>query len=368
MAVGNPVSELSTVYRFSHSNAFGSLRLLLASFVIISHVPELYYGSRDFEAINAIFGTVSLGDIAVDGFFIISGYLITASVVGSPTNWAYLKKRLARIYPGFLCAYLICVGIVAPLGGATMPGNPGEFFSVLMRALLLQPPNLGTVFAGSPFPFLNTPMWTISIEFKCYLLTLLLWWLGVLGRRRWLLGVTIIVLLANLFIQLDHYPFDMTPTERPIPNVFNGAEWQTLVLGNKRGWVRLTGMYLSGTCFYLFRDLVRFRLSFVIGAAVCLSMCLFFDPLANLATGIFGAYLVFAIAMGNTENLLAKINNRNDISYGVYLYGWPVTKLLIDNVHNLSSTGVAVLALAFSYLAGWLSWHLIEKPWMRRAR
>jgi len=168
------VSHTGQVQKFGrHSNAFGFLRLFFASAVIISHVPEIFYGNRNKEILTRLFGSISLGDLAVDVFFLISGYLITASFMVAKRHLITCKRELLE-NPSFLCAYFICGLIVAPVGDAKMPNQPAQFISIIVRALLLQPPNVGDTFPDTPFPFLNSSMWTINIELKCYLLVLLI--------------------------------------------------------------------------------------------------------------------------------------------------------------------------------------------------
>ena len=98
----------------------GILRLLFATLVIVSHTAEMADGNRSREPLTRLFGTISFGELAVDAFFVISGYLIVASFMASDTISSYLKKRCFRIYPGFIVASLICLFVVATLvGGAS---------------------------------------------------------------------------------------------------------------------------------------------------------------------------------------------------------------------------------------------------------
>jgi len=84
------------------SNNFGFLRLLLATLVIISHSPELLYPNHQREILSSIFDTITFGELAVDSFFLISGYLILQSFKNSTTLKSYFFKRCLRIYPAFV--------------------------------------------------------------------------------------------------------------------------------------------------------------------------------------------------------------------------------------------------------------------------
>ena len=74
------------------NNNFGFLRLLFAILVIVSHSPEAIDGNRSREILTNIFGTISFGEFAVDGFFMISGYLIYKSYQNSTSFKNYIFK------------------------------------------------------------------------------------------------------------------------------------------------------------------------------------------------------------------------------------------------------------------------------------
>lgn len=191
------------------SNNFNLLRLLFATMVLLSHAPEVADGNAHREILTRLFGTATFGTVAVDGFFLLSGCLIVQSWQRTPELLDFLKKRVLRIYPGYLVALLVSSFVVGPLGA-----NAAHYFSqidlpqFIKSGLLLQGPSVPPVFQGQPQAFVNGSMWTISYEFRCYLLVAL--W-GVCGLYRWKsawLGLTIIALslsLAPAFVDHIHF-------------------------------------------------------------------------------------------------------------------------------------------------------------------
>jgi peptidoglycan/LPS O-acetylase OafA/YrhL len=101
-----------------HRNNFGLLRLIFAMCVLVSHSIELVDGNRSREPLTFIFGTLSLGELGVDGFFLVSGYLIAQSFENSASVLLYLGKRILRIYPAFVVAFVLSIVVVGPLSPA----------------------------------------------------------------------------------------------------------------------------------------------------------------------------------------------------------------------------------------------------------
>ena len=164
-------------------NNIGVLRLLFASLVIVGHCPELLDGTRDREPLTAIFHTLSLGELSVDAFFLLSGFLITYSFQNSRSLGDYLPRRILRIYPAFIVAYLVCAFVLAPATGGNCWADPGD---TLFKLVSLQPPGYcpGQLAGIRHYNRLNGAMWTIAFEFRCYLLTAMLGICGLLDRKK----------------------------------------------------------------------------------------------------------------------------------------------------------------------------------------
>jgi len=334
----------------ARSNNFGLLRLTFAFFVIVSHSSELIDGDRSREPFTRLFGTISLGDLGVDGFFLVSGYLITQSFETSRTVWAYIWKRVLRIYPGFIAASLVCLIFVAPFSGVDLTAVPGdEWVKSLFRMILLSPPVLPGAFSGQPHAALNGSMWTIVYEFRCYVLIAILGLLSVFRRRFLLLIISILlVLAAAAFLSIDLNP----------QGILYG------LFGTARESLRFISLFLFGAVFYLYRDKVRYPNMWAMIAAAFLIASLFNARAAALAIPTFGGFLIFWFAfLPNTPRLNA-INRSTDISYGTYLYAWPVQMLLVEFIPDISPMSVLVSATFFSVVLAFLSWYLVEKPFL----
>jgi peptidoglycan/LPS O-acetylase OafA/YrhL len=325
------------------ANNFGSLRLLFAVLVILAHAPELVDGDRSRELLTQVFGTLSLGEVAVDGFFLVSGYLITASYCAKRSFGYFVLRRVRRIYPAFVVASLLCIAVVAPLsGGDLAAASP---LQTLLRLSLLLMPVVPGAFAELPYPLLNGAMWTIPCEFGCYLL------LGLVGtaralRRRGrylalLAGLGTLLALRWLYLPIGQ-PGD--------------------ALGSLSEMIRLTFVFACGGAFRLFADRIAYTRRGAAAAALLLLPLMFSRPLAEPAFAILGGYLIFWFAFAVRPNALSRATAQVDPSYGLYLYAWPLQNLLIAAIPGISPWTVAGLALAAAIPLGILSWYLVERP------
>ena len=148
-------------------NALNALRLVLATMVIVGHVPRLSGQGSD-----PALGVVKLGVVAVGGFFAISGYLVTNSRLHN-SGGTYMLRRLARIYPG----YLLCLVITAfPLAWIVSVQRGGWNLREAVEAVVFNSTlvtvhgTVGATLAGAPDPTTwNGSLWTLPLELLCYI-------------------------------------------------------------------------------------------------------------------------------------------------------------------------------------------------------
>lgn len=341
------------------NHMFDLLRLFFATVVLLAHAPEWMDGDLHRELLARLLRVqdttqYTFGYLGVDGFFLLSGFLIVQSWVSDPEFLNYLRKRILRIVPGYVVAMLLTTVVV----GILAPGTSGFFRHLGVRyvksLVLLGSPNTPPVFPGAHMTRLNIPVWTIPYEFRCYLVVALWGVCGLFRRRVLWAGATALFLFLMLFPALTGPP----------------EGWHTLYYftGQPPQVARLCAAFFIGGCFNLFRDRIAFRpwLGAIAGAVVVAVAALapvHFEP----ALLVFGGYLLFYFGQAGFARP-DWLEHFPDISYGVYLYGGPVEGLWIWYHAGGSPWTTFLASVLICYPLGWLSWHLVERPMLKLKR
>ncbi len=338
----------------SRANNFNIARLIFACSVIVSHSPVLIDGDRSREFLIRIFGTMSGGEVAVDGFFLISGYLITQSFANTPSLPVYLKKRVARIVPGYAVAFLICALGVAPFVGGAGVWSLGGIGRLLSQMATLLPPKVPGSFQGLPDPALNASLWTIRFEFECYLAVAAVGLVGLARQRFWpvLIVAIVVMLVVNVAGAVE-----------------GGHRIHEPLLPTLAKSLRFFMIFSVGAAYYLWRDRIPLSAAGALAAGILLAVAMLSWRFAEAAFTVFGGYLIFWFAFKGPRIDLGRLTGRDDISYGVYLYGWPVQSLLIWNFRAIDPWLLSALSLTVAWVLGYVSWIAVERPalhWGRR--
>lgn len=329
--------------RLAGDNNFNILRLILATAVLVHHSFVLVCPN--------FFPQLNRGDVPVDAFFIISGYLITWSWLRKPIPHTFLWKRVLRIYP----AFLVSAGLVGLVAAPAIFGFTPYFAALdlkrfLISAALLQyhgPPAL----VGDMYYQFNIAVWTIHLEFYCYLSVLLLGCLGILRHRKCILALFLglcILSAAEPPALLKLYNLYLLPMPLAVP--------------------RMLVFFYAGSLAYLYHEYLVFpKWSIWLSVAACLA-ALPLDPrFGDPIWAVFGTYLVLFAGFAKIP-LLDRFKHSSDISYGTYLYAWPIQFTWLFFYPGMGIVAHIILSTLGAYLCGFLSWHLIEKHLISRHR
>ena len=331
------------------NNNFGALRLVFASLVILSHSPEIIDGNRSREVLSKVFGTISFGDLSVDCFFLISGYLISKSFYSTNSIRNFIVKRILRIYPGFIVASIISICVFAPLSiGWALISNiqAADWLKSLLKMATLDPPYVEGVFRNAKHPELNGSMWTIMLEFLCYLSIPIFYKLGLNKRKYYFLTVLFCALIFVFII--------ITKIANHFHNPFFVYHFS-----------RLLTAFLVGGAFYHYSDIIIWNKKISIACFIALCISLTHHLTSEFGLFTFGGYLLFNFALNFKNKFLNSVGTTNDISYGVYLYAWPFQNLIVQYFPTISPWVLTCYTLLFTIIIGYLSWLIVEKPFMQ---
>lgn len=202
------------------ANNLNAIRLLAATLVIASHSFALRFGTRgfDYEPLLVLTrGTLSMGGLAVGYFFLYGGFLIARSAEAHPTAKDYLKRRTARIFPELIAVVFLCAFVLGPILSRLSVANyflSSQTYLYLFNALLIPVHNLPGVFENNVYQYVvNGSLWTLPVEFACYILVFFSFKITKFKRRRfvWLFLPFSFVLAAYACVVYPSYATVMRP-------------------------------------------------------------------------------------------------------------------------------------------------------------
>ncbi|MFM7134620.1 MAG: acyltransferase family protein [Planctomycetota bacterium] len=333
-------------------NNFNLLRMVAATAVLVSHSFAIHSGDARQEPLKGAVG-VGLGGLAVDVFFVASGFLVTASMVKRGSVADFIRARAYRIYPA---AVVVCLLTVFVLGPAVTTVELSRYFSASATWEYLAKCstfiagvsfNLPGVFESNPFAAtVNGSLWSMRWELRCYALLVVFWVVaGWLGSRRaaWYERTVVAVAIGALV---------MATVQRITPVLPN------LPIG-------LLGMFMVGGAMHVFADRIALPRWGGPVALLAIMVAGAASPTAFALTWMLAApYLVLWCAYVPGGPIRA-YNRVGDYSYGVYLYAFPVQQLLIMLAPEIGILPYTLLTFAIVLGFAALSWHFIEKRWLR---
>ena len=341
-------------------NSFGLIRLVMASIVLYHHSVVLtgYQSMSQFGRL----GDFDLGTLGVLGFFAVSGFLLIGSAQRlSPRQ--FLTRRFFRLFPAFWACLIVCAFIIVPIANEIsvsessfdFTGNDSSFsFAWKNSVLVIFQYSIGTVFAENLFPLaINGSLWTLAPEFICYVGLLVA---TLLSRKNLKIQFALIVIalaVSSILWQLS----------------FNSNEQIRSEILNPTSEVVVA--FCTGCLLAIIVEFMPFRLA-VTPTLVGLGIWAYLGadgPISIIALCV----LIVFLGAGLTGSRLTTIGKDTDISYGVYLYHFPIIQtILVASTHTWSTfeAGILLTSLSFfiSVIFAIVSWKFIEKPSISFAR
>ena len=340
--------------------ALTGLRGVAALYVVFFHAN----GMHAFPAMVRPF--VSHGYMAVDLFFILSGFVMAMTYGGLFQDGFSLKKfkhflllRLARIYPLYILVTLVTAVMIT-----TVLSETYRFDDNVLRAL---PFNLTMTHAWHLAYSIVPPSWSISTEWAAYLLFpgSVLLAMG-LPRRFALLGLAaaFAVLAAVAFgpywmIHTRHFPGQLNVVHSYAPGTT----------------LRCLASFYIGLVAYRFRERIPARAAAPLVAAALFLLCFRATDLWLIA--VFAALIM---ALSHDRGVIARLLQSRIaywlglVSFALYLVHDLVQKIIFKSFPvwgfdlGLSPTAWVYVSIAASLGIAALAHYYYEKPSRRWAR
>lgn len=293
---------MSTAIKERNNNV-DVIRVVAAVLVMVSHAYNFAENTNRDIIVKLSCGTYSLGGVCVCVFFMFSGYFIHQSLLHDDSGTEYFKKRIKRLFPAFV---LVTALIAFVMGPCITTFSLREYFThpatyrYMLNCIFITQHSLPGVFENNIYgTVVNGPIWTIKVEFACYIIAYMLHRVKADTKKR---SLCVAVLFGAVTFWMGQYTTQY--------HLFNSFMLPVSVF--------LTGMALSSN-----REKIQYNLLVVI--AVLVGMAVFMRagfPLAALMAGM--PYVVMYLAFG-IKQCPFKIY---ECSYEMYLWGGALQQLV----------------------------------------
>ncbi|MEP9379043.1 acyltransferase [Aquabacter sp. CN5-332] len=328
------------------SNNFDLIRLIAALIVTFAHTYAL--NAKKSDPLSTLLTYEFSGTLAVWAFLVISGFLLGRSIEYQSTT-KFVFSRFLRIYPAFFLTILLeCLVIVPLFYEAPLEDYFKNWFFFHLQNLMLWPQNpfVPHVFSNLPHPVINGSLWTIPLEISFYIC--LIFVAGSFINQR---IIYLAIFFCSLFGSMILRALDFTLASGQ-PMVLSGVSLYGFVVYSTYFW--------AGVCLWKFRDLVKISPGGLVTALIAL----------YAARNSSGAPVVLALCLpyiviyfATIGSIGTKLHNRiGDLSYGVYLFSYPITNVVVSITKAaLPSWIVFLIATPIALGLAYASWHIVEK-------
>lgn len=335
-------------------NSFDLVRIVAALVVMVSHAFALT-GLAEPEPARGY----TLGNIGVYIFFALSGYLVFQSLDRDPQAFRFLARRALRIFPGLAVMLFVTVVALGPLVGSLPAGAyfaQQETWAYLGKIKLWGADHLPGVFEHNAYPgTVNGSLWSLKWEWLMYCLLAGLAFVprgwrsaGVLALAA---GFAAVAVLADLDVRVG-----------PLAYLGQISSFQNPFTPGSFFWL--------GALLAVLRE-YRARFSRLMSAAALVGVSILL-AVNHHTVLLFGWWLLIpAGILSFGESALEHrcgLGIRHDISYGLYIYAFPIQQSIAALAPGFSWWQSLLLAVPLTALFAFVSWRVVERPALQLKR
>lgn len=333
-----------------HNNNYAFIRLLCAYLVVFQHA--IFLANADYELHDLFsFMEIELSAVAVQVFFVISGFLVTGSLLTRGCLNDFIWSRVLRIMPALLLVLLLSVFVVGPLVSKSdlleYFGDMETYRYLIQNSVLVFGAHydLPGVFEANPYAsVVNGSLWTLPQEIRLYLMLALFW------------VITSISVVRKLGVQFHHL---LLLTAIACLASILADPISVNVHSNK---AVLFFLFAAGGLMRFYSDRVQLYWPLALGLIVLLSAL----GIAEMES-LFYVLYVLAIpylliyAAYYPSRFMGWFNKLGDYSYGIYIYSFAIQQLLVHLFTGIDEWSLLLWSTLTSFAVAMLSWHLLEK-------
>jgi peptidoglycan/LPS O-acetylase OafA/YrhL len=290
-------------------------------------------------------------------FFALSGFLVVGSAIRNTSIKAFFANRALRILPALSVEVMLSALVLGPLVTSLPAASyfaDEQFFRYFGNIVGHVSFTLPGVFLTNPWQgMVNANLWTLPPEFYCYFFMLLAMATGTIANhKRATIGIICVLAIAVLLALYDPIRFSVREDSTHF------TSWYIVV------------MFFYGVLFYINARYIPLHPALFLISAAGYYVLTIFDQLGPIS-GVFLTYCTVYIGMTAFPvfDRLVKL----DLSYGIYLYGFPITQATIFVLSPYMAGFpwpvryliVLPLVAALTVLFSTISWIYIEKPALR---
>lgn len=319
-------------------NNFDFLRVLLAFIVFLGHLGTLS-ASDELKILK-----YSPIEIAVFGFFVISGFLIARSYERSSSLKSYLSKRIRRIVPAYLLVIFLCailLSLVSTYSFREYFSNPQVYKYLFWNSLFLnfKAPWLPGVFGNQA---VNGALWTLKIEMSYYFCLPLLFLL--FGKNNKYRNISLVILYFLSLTYLNYFESaDKISAAKQLPGTLS--------------------YFIPGMLIYFnFDEFIKHKNTLFIIAITTVWIDLIFNItlFSPVMIGIIVLYFAYSF------KFLNNFGKYGDFTYGIYIFHFPIIRVFttLGLFRDYNPYLMAFICMTIVVSVGICSWHFYEKKFL----